>query len=150
MRSPVGSQALFSLCLLCRSSGFSVGVRPVRGLAGRLSVSVKASLPALSRCAIPHEMVTTDRVAKSHNIIRSSRRVWCLWRRRIGPAGAPRPLFRFYSSNLSVRGGPDARQRSGPAHRVITRRRVDGGVRARDAATSEAEPHARWSEAEPR
>ena len=31
-------------------------------------------LPALSRCAIPHEMVTTERVAKSHSIIRSSLR----------------------------------------------------------------------------
>src|SRR3954468_6561315 len=40
----------------------------------RSPVQLAAGLAALSRCAIPHEMVTTDRVAKSHNIIRSSRR----------------------------------------------------------------------------
>ena len=39
-------------------------------------VQLATGLTALSRCAIPHEMVTTDRVAKSHSIIRSSRRVW--------------------------------------------------------------------------
>ena len=40
----------------------------------RSPVQLAAGLTALSRCAIPHEMVTTDRVANSHSIIRSSRR----------------------------------------------------------------------------
>ena len=75
------------------------GQCPVLGLADRLWVSVDAAvrtsgavveatraplasalaagLPALSRCAIPHEMVTTESVARSRSIIRSSRRVRC-------------------------------------------------------------------------
>ena len=99
VRSPVRSQALFSLCVLCRSSGFSRDSAPFEGWRivlrcrckqrfarqGRSSgrhehrspVQLAAGLTALSRCAIPHEMVTTERVAKSHSIIRSSRRVWC-------------------------------------------------------------------------
>ena len=40
-------------------------------------VQLTGGLTVLSRCAIPREMVTTERVAKSHGIIRSSRRVWC-------------------------------------------------------------------------
>ena len=39
----------------------------------RSRVQWAAGLTALSRCAIPHRGVTTERVAKSHNIIRSSR-----------------------------------------------------------------------------
>jgi hypothetical protein len=36
--------SMFSLCVLCRSSGFSAGVRPIRGLADRFSVSVEAAV----------------------------------------------------------------------------------------------------------
>jgi hypothetical protein len=68
----------------------------------RSRVQLAAGLTALSRCAIPHKVVTTERVAKSHNIIRSSRRAVPM--RDIGLGrewGAPRPVFRFCSSNLS-------------------------------------------------
>ena len=102
--------------------GFSAGECPVRGLANRPSVSVQAAvprqvwssgrhehrslvqlaavLPALSRCAIPHETVTTERVANSHSIIRSLRRVWCRCGDvGLGQLGAPRPLSGLCSSN---------------------------------------------------
>ena len=56
---------------------FASHVRSSRRHEHRSPVQLAAGLTALSRCAIPHEMVTTDRVANSHNIIRSSRRVQC-------------------------------------------------------------------------
>ena len=40
-------------------------------------VQLIGGLTVLSRCSIPREMVTTERVAKSHSIIRPSRRMWC-------------------------------------------------------------------------
>jgi hypothetical protein len=40
-------------------------------------VQLIGRLTVLSRCAIPREMVTTERIDKSHSIIRCSRRVWC-------------------------------------------------------------------------
>jgi hypothetical protein len=40
-------------------------------------VQLIGGLTVLSRCAIAREMVTAERVPKSHSIIRSPRRVWC-------------------------------------------------------------------------
>ena len=96
----------------------------------RSLVQLAAVLPALSRCAIPHETVTTERVANSHSIIRSLRRVWC----RCGDVGLgqlggapPVVWFVFGESRAELPGGrPDARRRSGPPPRLIKRRRAGG------------------------
>ena len=153
MRSPVGSQALFSFMLCCVGVlGSRQGCAPFEGWRivfrcrctqrfarqGRLSrrhehrslVQLAAGLTALSRCAIPHEMVTTERVAKSHNIIRSSRRVqYPCGDVGLGQEwGAARPLFRFCSSNLSGAACGEARRAtaSEPPRRLIKRRRAGG------------------------
>ena len=71
--SRVGGSSLRCRC----TQRFARQGRSLRRHEHRSPVQIAAGLPALSRCAIPHEMVTTDRVANSHNIIRSSRRGWC-------------------------------------------------------------------------
>ena len=61
-----------SIVLLERSGGTSVrGSCAVVG-ATPLARAIGRWIDALSRCAIPHKVVTTNRMAKSHNIIRSS------------------------------------------------------------------------------
>ena len=108
---------------------FARHVRSSRRHEHRSPVQLAAGLTALSRCAIPHEMVTTDRVANSHSIIRSSRRVVPMWRRRLGPGvGAARPLSRLCSSNpeRSCLGEARRATASEPPRRLITRRRAGG------------------------
>ena len=76
----------------------------------RSPVQLAAGLPALSRCAIPQEMVTTEKVANSHSIIRPS-----------GGCGA------------QVATSDWARSRGGPARCLVCVRRTLGGATCGEA-----------------
>jgi hypothetical protein len=137
-----------SLCMLCRSWGFSVGRRRSRFGGSFFGVGetvfrksslvveaheqrsrgqLAAGLTALSRCAIPQKVVTTERVAKSHNIIRSSPRAVPIC--DIACAGSGTPVYCFASLHRNLSG--EARRATAPSEpppRLIKRRR-DGGCR---------------------
>jgi hypothetical protein len=108
---------------------FASHVRSSRRHEHRSLVQLAAGLTALSRCAIPHKVVTTERVAKSHNNIRSSRLAvhvaMSAWAK--GWSGPPRcsASIRRVCAELPA-GRTDARRRSEPPRSLIKRRRAGG------------------------